>query len=326
MSDFFPFIIKIDHFFFTLLCVLILILLKKFLNGGVCHLKDDLTSKVIIITGANRGIGLETAQTLSKMGGTIIMACRDIKKAEESKQQTMKATNNFKIEIMYLDLSDLKSVREFATIFKSKYQRLDILINNAGIICPERKITKDGFERMIGTNHFGHFLLTNLLMDVLKKSQPSRIINVSSLAHTYGYLNLDDINSEKFYFDHLTYGGSKLANILFTNELASKIEGTGVKTCSLHPGVIRSGFIRNVITRNIILKFLIVTLHPLWWFLTKNTQQGSQTSLYCSLIQHNELENGKYYSDCRKKDTRSMANDKNMMKKLWVISEEMTKS
>lgn len=306
-----------------------LILLKKYNNGGVCKLGVDLSSKIIVITGASAGIGKYTAQELARMGGTVIMACRDIKKAEEAKSSILKLSENpgsLKIDIMLLDLVDLNSVRQFVNSFKSKYKRLDILINNAGVMAlPKRKITKDGFEMQIGTNHLGHFLLTNLLLDVLKTSQPSRIINVASTAHLYGHLNLDDINSEKFYNAHLTYGGSKLANILFTNELAKRLEGSGVKTCALHPGVVRTELMRFVLESSKIIKVILTLIYPFFWFFSKSPKQGAQTNLYCSLVAHEKLENGKYYSDCRIKFSRPAARDEKKMKKLWEISEKMVK-
>lgn len=315
--------LELKHYFLAILILFCLTLLKLYFNGGACNLKSDLTSKIILITGANRGIGFYSAKELARMGGTIIMACRDIQKAEDSKKLIIAETNNYKIDVMFLDVSDMNSVRDFALKFTSKYQKLDILINNAGLLSAERKCTKDGFEAMMATNHLGHFLLTNLLLNTLKTSIPSRIIMVSSIAHMYGTLNLEDIQSEKFFFNHLTYGGTKLANILFTHELAKRLDGTGIKICSLHPGVIRSGFISNLTAKNVVLKILLVIFHIFWWFFTKNEQQGAQTTLYCALLQDSELENGKFYADCKVRGTRSIANDKEMMKKLWEISEKL---
>ena len=305
--------------------VICLIFLKLFFNGAWCYLNADLSSHIIIVTGSNRGIGFQTALELARRNATIILACRDVRKAQEARKFIVDSTKNQKIDIMPLDLSEIHSVRCFAENFKAKYQRLDILINNAGVTFPDRRLTKDGFEAMIATNHLGPFLLTNLLLDVLKSSQPSRIINVSSVAHTYGYLNLKDINSEKYYNIHLTYGGTKIANILFTNEMATKLEGTSVKICCLHPGVIRSGFIADIITKNFVLKVLIVLLYPVWWFFTKSEVQGAQTSLYCALMPHQKLENGKYYNDCKVGKTRGITHDTTLMKELWEISKEMVK-
>ena len=306
--------------------IVFLILLKKYINGGVCKYTQDLTGKIIVITGASAGIGKYTTQELARMGGTVIMACRDIPKTEEAKASILKSAadpSKLKIDIIRLDLCDLSSIREFVKIFKAKYNRLDILINNAGVMAiPDRRLTKDGFEMQIGTNHFGHFLLTNLLLDVIKASKPSRIINLASMAHLFGYLNLDDINSEKFSNNQLTYGGSKLANILFTKELAKKLEGTGVKTVCLHPGAVRTELMRHVLD-SLVMKIIIIIMFPFYWYFFKSTQQGAQTTLHCALISHEKLENGKYYSDCQTKWTRSAEVDSVKMKKLWEISEKM---
>lgn len=319
--------IKANPVVFSILLTVFVVLLKKYMNGGVCKITADLGSKIVVITGASAGIGHYTAQELAKAGATIIMACRDIPKAEKVKEMIIKSSNvqhSLKIDIMALDLSDLKSIRNFAENFKAKYKRLDILINNAGIMAlPARKLTKDGFEMQIGTNHLGHFFLTNLLLDVIKASQPSRIINVASLAHFYGYLNLDDLNCEKYYNSHLTYGGSKLANVLFTKELAKRLEGTNVKVCCLHPGVVRTELMRYMLEKNFLLKIGLTLAAPFYWLFTKNVEQGSQTSLYCALLPHEKLESGRYYVDCKSSFTRPSANDANNMKKLWEISEKL---
>ena len=310
--------------------IFLAVIIKIYNNGGVCNISTaDLSSKIIVITGASAGIGKYTTQELAKMGGTVIMACRDLQKAEQAHASILEKTPNsksLKIDIMHLDLCDLNSIREFVKAFKAKYNRLDILINNAGVMAlPKRKTTKDGFEMQIGTNHLGHFLLTNLLLDVIKSSQPSRIINLASLAHFYGYLNLDDINSERFYNDHLTYGGSKFANVLFTKELAKRLEGTQVKTCCLHPGVVRTDLMRYMLETSLFFRIFLTISYPFYWFFTKSVKQGSQTSLHCALIPHEKLENGKYYADCKTAFHRPDSNNVLKMKKLWDISEKLVK-
>lgn len=327
--DIFCHIASANPISFLLIFVTSTFLLNKYFSGGVCYIKKkNLSSNVVIVTGASTGIGQFTTQELAKMGATVIMACRDLPKAEQAKAAILKSEQNpgnLKIDLMYLDLADLNSVRNFAKSFKEKYSRLDILINNAGVMAlPTRKLTKDGFEMQIGTNHLGHFLLTNLLLDTLKASKPSRIVNLASLAHTYGYLNLDDINSEKFYNSQLTYGASKLANILFTKELAKRLEGTGVKAVCLHPGVVRTELMRYMY-ENILLKIGMKIVWPVYCVFTKNVEQGSQTSLYCALEDHEKLINGQYYSDCKPKKPRSDAEKNEKMVKLWTISERLVK-
>jgi hypothetical protein len=176
----------------------------------------------------------------------------------------------------------------------------------------------------MGTNYFGPFLLTNLLLDMLKATKLSRILNLSSIAHNYGYLNLEDPNFEKYFDLNRVYGGSKLAMIMFTNELGQRLEGSNVKVCCLHPGVVRTEIVTDGMVH--FLKYLFVPLFfPLIFLMTKNCTQGIQTILHCALVPHENLENGKYYSDCKVKSARSIAQDKIMSKKLWEISEKMVK-
>ncbi|EGR29528.1 short chain dehydrogenase reductase family protein, putative, partial [Ichthyophthirius multifiliis] len=199
----------------------------------------------------NTGIGLETAKALAKQGAKIILACRDEnrgKNAELLVNQIREKSAHF----MKLDLSDLSQIRLFVNEFKQKYDRLDVLLNNAGLMSPsERLLTKDGFEIQFGTNHLGHFLLTNLLLDLLKKTQNSRVVNVSSMAHfnkfpCYSKIHLDDYNFEKKYCMYQTYGQSKLANVLFTKQLQRIFdkENLKIKAVCLHPGVVRTELFR----------------------------------------------------------------------------------
>ncbi|KAG1678818.1 Retinol dehydrogenase 11 [Nymphon striatum] len=210
-----------DVFIFTLP-------IAEVVNMPTASIKDvRLDGKVVIITGANTGIGKETAKDLAIRGAKVILACRDLEKAKKSVDDLTKDSNlnaeNFAIH--KLDLASLNSVRQFATEILKEYENIHILINNAGIMmCPEWK-TEDGFEMQFGVNHLGHVLLTNLLLERIKKSAPSRIVIVSSLAHKYGKINFDDLNMEKGYSAGKAYSQSKLANILFAKELASRLEG-----------------------------------------------------------------------------------------------------
>ena len=309
--------------FFAFSFIIALIYLRKYFNGAICDLKGDLTSKVIIITGANRGIGQIAAMKLAALNATIIMGCRDIQKAEEVKVEMLKKANYLKLDIMHLDLSDMQSIRNFVKAFKLKYQRLDVLINNAGVISDQRKLTKDGLELMMATNYLGPFLLTNLLLDILKSSKESRVISLSSNAHAFAHLDLDDMNNEKYFKYVFNYGGTKLAILTFIEELAKRLEGTNVKVCSLHPGVIRTNIFLEGIKND---KFSLV-FYYLFYFLfvlmTKNVEQGTQTILHCVLLDHAKLESGKYYVDCKVASHKTKDND--FMKRLWDISEKIVK-
>uniref|UniRef100_A0A673H547 Retinol dehydrogenase 12-like n=1 Tax=Sinocyclocheilus rhinocerous TaxID=307959 RepID=A0A673H547_9TELE len=252
-----------------------------------------LDDKTVIITGANTGIGKETVRDLAKRGARVIMACRDLEKAEAARKELMEDSGNQNIVANKLDLSDTKSIRAFAELINKEEKQVNILINNAGIMmCPYSK-TADGFEMQFGVNHLGHFLLTYLLLDLLKKSAPSRIINVASVAHTWGSIHLDDINSEKSYSPRRAYGQSKLANILCTRSLAKKLQGSGVTVYSLHPGVVQSELFRNLSKP---VQIAVKVFSPF----TKTTIQGAQTTIYCAVEPKLDNESGGYYRYRRK--------------------------
>jgi len=294
---------------------------KIYFNGAVCKLTRDLSGQVVVITGANTGIGFETAKALAKFKATVILACRDEKRTNAAIEQIKKETGNQDVVFMKLDLSDLASVKEFAQNFKAKYDKLNILINNAGVMAlPQRVTSKDGYELQFATNHLGHFYLTNLLLDVIKKSAPSRIINLSSMIQLRGKFNFEDINAEKAYDPLEAYAQSKLANVVFTKELQRRLEGTGVKVVSLHPGVVRTELTRNLSTAQ---KIFIYAIYPFWWFLSKDAKSGAQTSIYCALADHEELQGGQYYSDCKVSKVNPRAEDAENWTKLWDISEKL---
>ncbi|XP_072307203.1 retinol dehydrogenase 12-like [Eucyclogobius newberryi] len=272
-----------------------------------------LDGRTVLITGANTGIGKETAIDLAKRGARIIMACRDTEKGQAALKEVMENSANENVACMKLDLSDTKSIREFADNINKGEEKLNVLINNAGVmVCPYGK-TADGFEMQIGVNHMGHFLLTHLLLDLIKKSAPARIINVSSMAHKFGSINLEDINSEKSYDKQGAYAQSKLANILFTRSLAKRLQGTGVTAYSLHPGVVQTDLWRHL---NGPQQFVMKVVSPF----TKSSIDGAQTSIYCAVEPSLENESGGYYSDCSPAKCSSKAQDDDMAQRLWELS------
>ena len=200
----------------------------------------DLTGKVIIVTGANCGIGYEAAKEFARKGAQTILACRSMAKAQTAEDQILAEIPNAEVEIMQLDLASQTSVHQFADEFEEKYDRLDVLVNNAGIIWTPYTKTEDGFESQFGTNHLGHFALTGLLMDHLLKTPGSRVVNVSSVGHRSGKMDFDNLMFEdgKGYSRHGAYGRSKLANLLFTYELQRKFETISADTIATaaHPG------------------------------------------------------------------------------------------
>ncbi|KAJ8344068.1 hypothetical protein SKAU_G00313970 [Synaphobranchus kaupii] len=297
-----------------------LVALRRWLGGGVCRSRARLDGKTVMITGANTGIGKETAVDLASRGARVILACRDKTRASEAADDIRQRSGNGNVVVKIVDLASLQSVRDLAKDVQETEERLDILINNAGIMmCPKWQ-TEDGFEMQFGVNHLGHFLLTNCLLDVLKKSTPSRIVNVSSLAHEKGKIYFDDINQDKDYNPTYSYRQSKLANVLFSRELASRLQGTGVTVYCLHPGVIRTELGRHFWPELPLWKRLIGV--PLLQLL-KSPWQGAQTSIYCAVDESLEGTSGLYYSDCTQKEAASQGRDDAAAKRLWDLSASM---
>lgn len=297
-----------------------LLALRRWLAGGVCRSKARLDGKTVLITGANTGIGKETAVDMAQRGARVILACRDMGRANKAADEIRKRSGNGNVVVKMLDLASLQSVRALAKDVQQNEERLDVLINNAGIMmCPQWQ-TEDGFEMQFGVNHLGHFLLTNLLLDLLKKSTPSRVVNVSSLAHEKGEIYFDDINLEKDYDPHRSYKQSKLANVLFTRELAVRLKGTGVTTYSLHPGVIRTELGRHLLPSLPLWQRLMIL--PLF-FLVKTPWQGSQTTIYCAVDESLQNTSGLYYSDCAPKEAAPQGRDDAAARRLWDLSTSM---
>jgi len=273
--------------------------------------------KVALVTGCNTGIGKETVRGLVAEGYKVYMACRDMAKCEQARDEIALDVPNTLIHCRKCDLADLESVKTFATEFLDEEKRLDVLINNAGVMWGPKLLTKQGLEMQIGVNHFGHFLLTNLLLDLLKKSAPSRIVVVSSRAHTRGQINFDDLNSEKSYSTMGAYAQSKLANVLFAKELSTKLQGTGVTVNSLHPGVINTELARNTpIVNNFVVKSMLKMF-------LKTPAQGAATTLHVATSPEVAEVTGKYFSDCKITRTAAQAEDVEVARKLWNITDEI---
>src|SRR5436190_5331066 len=207
----------------------------------------NLNGKVFIITGANSGVGYESALALAEKGATVVMACRNLKLAQRSLEAIKRAVPAAKLELMELDLASLKSIHAFAETFKRQYDRLDVLINNAGTVGAARGVTADGFESQFGINHLGHFALTGLLLDVLLKTPSSRMVTVSSRMHSSGKIQWDDLMSAHSYDRFTAYRQSKLANLLFTFELNRRLAATGTTTRAMaaHPGLAATNWAQN---------------------------------------------------------------------------------
>ncbi|TFF95380.1 MAG: SDR family oxidoreductase [Promethearchaeota archaeon] len=274
--------------------------------------------KNVMITGANSGIGKQTGIDLAKMGATIIMIARNKERAFAALEEIKEASKSEKIDLFIADLSDQDSIRSMVKNFKKNYKKLDVLINNAGIMLTKRRSTKEGYEMTLATNHLGHFLLTSLLLQTLIKSAPARIINVSSVAHKFGNLDFDDLQLEENFNGLLAYGNSKLANIMFTYALARHLEGTGVTVNALHPGTVKTNFGKRNESRwsRLFFKFLHLFF--------SDVKKGAKTSVYLASSPEIEEISGKYFVKSKLKKSSRASYDEEVQEKLWTISEKLT--
>ncbi|XP_053196839.1 retinol dehydrogenase 13-like [Scomber japonicus] len=297
------------------------VLLKNHITGGRCPSKANIKGKTVVITGANTGIGKGTALELAKRGGRIIMGCRDMEKCEAAAKEIRGNTLNPHVYALQLDLASVKSIREFAERIKQE-EHVDILINNAGVMrCPAWK-TEDGFDMQFGVNHLGHFLLTNLLLDKLKESAPSRVISLASLAHIVGKIDFEDLNWEKKKFDtKQAYCQSKLANVLFTRELAKRLQGTGVTANALHPGVVATELGRHTGMHQS--RFSSTMLSPFFSLLVKSPELGAQPIVYLAVAEEMEGVTGRYYDVLTEKEPAPQALDDEAARRLWDISSRL---
>ncbi|KAI0216560.1 Retinol dehydrogenase 13 [Lamellibrachia satsuma] len=286
--------------------------------------EERIPGKTAIVTGANTGLGKATAKELANRGARVIMACRDMKKCEEARAEIIEATYNKKVFCKKLDLASLESVREFADDIKANERRLDILINNAGLMgVPKRELTHDGFEMHLGVNHLGPFLLTNLLLDKLKACAPSRVVTVTSIVYRKAQIEFSNLNSARDYDSRWAYMQSKLANVLFSVELARQLEGTNVSTYVVHPGLSRTELGRHMNMNQSYLSSSI--LGPFWSLIFKTPDEAIQTAMKCALDPELEKESGKFYMECHEADLERVAENKETATRLWAISEKWTR-
>ncbi|MFX0005890.1 MAG: SDR family oxidoreductase [Candidatus Hermodarchaeota archaeon] len=271
--------------------------------------------KVCIITGANSGIGKETALALAKMNATVVMLCRNKQRGEKAQKEIIEQSKNKNVDLLLCDLSSLKDIKNLISEFKNKYEKLHVLINNAGVMLKNRIISLDGFEMNFAVHVLGPFLLTNLLLDILKKSAPSRIIVVASAAHKRAKIDFEDLQSEnKKYRLFSAYGISKLAEILFTYELSRRLEGTKVTANAVHPGVVATNLGRDQS------KFS-------QWFAKKffkSPEEGAQTSIYLASSSEVEGITGKYFINKEPRESSIESYNEENAERLWKICEEMT--
>src|SRR5437016_5619581 len=281
-------------------------------------LNTHMQGKICIVTGANSGIGKATALGLAQMGATVVMVCRDQVKGEEAQNEIKAKSGNDAIDLILSDLASQASIRQLAENIQLHYQQLHVLINNAGIVNLTRRETSDGFEMTFAVNYLAPFLLTNLLLEKLKASAPSRIVNVSSESHQSGYIRMDDLQLEKGYRIMRAYGQSKLALVLFTYELARRLQGTGVTANCLHPGFVATNIGQNgvgSIGRSIDkLIFSRLGISP---------EEGAKTSIY--LVSSPEIEGvtGKYFLKSIPVRSAPISYDETLQRQLWEESAKL---
>ncbi|XP_062328620.1 dehydrogenase/reductase SDR family member 13-like [Osmerus eperlanus] len=290
-------------------------------KGKSCQSNVKLYGRTVIVTGSNTGIGKTTAIDLAKRGARVILACRSKQRGEAALAEIKKESGSDQVVFMQLDLGSLKSVRSFVETFLKTEPRLDLLINNAGIVMEGK--TEDGLGMMFGVNHIGPFLLTILLLDRLKECGPSRVVNVASTAHNAGHIDFNCLSTHKdlgvgsSFLDVMKiYSNSKLCNVLFTHELAKRLKGTKVTCYSLHPGAINTELTRNA-------KMFAILMKPFSLLLFKTPVQGSQTTLHCALQEGLEPLSGRYFSNCTVRDVYAKAKDDAVARKVWEVSETL---
>lgn len=283
--------------------------------------------RIALITGANTGLGFETARAFARTKMKVIMACRSDEKCSRAKELIKKEIPDADIEMMIVNLCSLSSVRELAVEFRRRYDRLDLLVNNAGIMIPPYSKTEDGFESQMGVNYFSHFLLTGLLLDVITGTAGSRIVSLASNAHRKGRINFDDLNWEKGYSPMAAYQQTKLACLVFSFELQRRLEKKGYRTISVaaHPGLSMTDLVRHIP------KWLIYLAQPLTALFTHSPEKGALPTVYAALGK--DVKGGEYfgpqgYSEWKGKPGRAVAMphslDEELGRRLWKVSEELT--
>jgi len=274
---------------------------------------NNLNNKTILITGASAGIGLQSAIGLAKSGAKIVMVGRDAQRTSQAVEFVKSQTGNQSVSYLLADLSSLRDVRRLAQKFKEIYDRLDVLLNNAGAIFLWRKVSVDGYEMTLALNHLNYFLLTDLLLDMLKAAPSARIVNVASRAHYRGHVNFDDLQSQHGYNGMQVYSMSKLMNVLFTYELARRLQSTNVTTNCLHPGFVASNFAAN--------NGWFVRLGMMFMSGRISVEDGAKCPIYLASSPEVEGVSGKYFNyDLKETRSSEESYDQDVAKRLWDVS------
>jgi NAD(P)-dependent dehydrogenase (short-subunit alcohol dehydrogenase family) len=275
-----------------------------------------MNNKTILITGASAGIGLQSAIELAKLGANVVIVGRDEMRTAQAAELVKSQTGNQSVSYLLADLSSMREVRRVAKEFKDKYKTLDVLLNNAGAIFLTRKVSVDGYEMSLALNHLNYFLLTDLLLDMLKSAPAGRIVNVSSRAHYRGHVNFDDLQNQRGYNGMRAYSMSKLMNVLFTYELAQRLQGTNATANCLHPGFVASNFGGN--------NGWFVRLGMSFMSGRISVEAGSKCSIYLASAPEVEGVTGKYFNyDLKETRSSDESYDQTIAKRLWDVSEKL---
>ena len=279
----------------------------------------SMMDKTVLITGGTSGIGKETALGLARMNATLVIVGRDKERTIRAVDEIRRTSGNDKVDHYLCDMASLAEVRKLASDFLSDHSRLDVLFNNAGAINSKRSLSQDGYELTFAVNHLAHFLLTDLLLDILKKNAPSRVVITSSAAANISHMHFDDLMLERNYTGFKAYGQSKLANQLFTFELARRLHQTGVTANCLHPGTVKTGFAMN---NSGALKAGMALFRP---FMI-SAKKAAETPIYLASSPEVQDVTGKYFVKKKEKEPPKMATGLEAALRLWEISERLTKN
>ena len=280
------------------------------------HRLGRMSGKVCLVTGATAGIGEVTARELAKQGATVVVAGRSLERCENTTRRIREQTSNPNVDFLAADLSSQRQIRRLAEDFRGRYQRLDVLVNNAGAFYMKRQESSDGIEMTFALDHLSYYLLTLLLLDLLEDSAPARIVNVSSGAHQGGQIRFDDLNGKQKFSGWGAYSQAKLANVLFTYELDRRLKGKGITANALHPGFVATQFAKN---NGAIYRASMSVVH----LFARTPEQGASTSIYLASSPEVEGVSGKYFVDQKPGRSSPASYDLATAEKLWQVSAEM---
>jgi NAD(P)-dependent dehydrogenase (short-subunit alcohol dehydrogenase family) len=279
--------------------------------------QNPLGQKTCLITGATSGIGKAAAAQIARLGATVVLVGRNPQKTAAAVAQIQEQSGNPEIHSLLADLSSQRAIRQLAEDYQARYPRLDVLVNNAGALMLSRQVSVDGIELTFALNHLNYFLLTNLLLDVLQSGSPSRVINVSSAAHQGARLDFEDLECKRRYGGYLAYGKSKLANLLFTYELARRLEGAGISVNAMHPGLVASGFLGNNGLRGKVVNTFVRLFG-------RSVNRGARTITYLASSSDVAGVTGRYFMDEAPMTSSVASYDGDAARQLWEASEQLT--